>query len=197
MSSALIDSRRLMGPNLYHPRHGAVLEVAVEPAQAQALARRWSVAARQLLDALGWANEVVVTREWPGGLGLFVTAPVDGLLAATEVTEQALALVELGDAPPDHDLLARLRVHIQHERRSAFAHLAEGAQARGLAFTFDDECVAVGGGAGSQQWSLATLASAPGPDWAARHNVPTALVTGSNGKTTTTRLIAAMCRDAG
>ena len=186
-----------MGPNLYHARHGAVLEVAVEPTQAQALARRWSVAARRLLDALGWANEVVVTREWPGGLGLFVTAPVDGLLAATEVTEQALALVELGDAPPDHDLLARLRVHIQHERRSALAHLAEGAQARGLAFTFDDECVAVGAGTGSQRWELATLASAPGPDWSARHNVPTALVTGSNGKTTTTRLIAAMCRDAG
>jgi cyanophycin synthetase len=34
-------------------------------------------------------------------------------------------------------------------------------------------------------------------DWDTVHDVPTALVTGSNGKTTTTRLIAAMCRAAG
>ena len=186
-----------MGPNLYHALPGAVLEVAVESVHAAELARRWSVTARRLLDPLGWSGESVVTREWPGGLGLFVTAPVDGLLAATEVTEQALALVELGEASPDDDLVARLRVHIQHERRPAFASLAHAAHDHGMAFSFDDDQAGVGVGTGARVWPLTALPSATDVDWGAVHGVPTALVTGSNGKTTTTRLIAAMCRAAG
>ncbi|MBL8961617.1 MAG: Mur ligase, partial [Gemmatimonadetes bacterium] len=197
MLSALIDSRRLMGPNLYHALPGAVLEVAVDASHAAELARRWSVTAQRLLDAVGWQGESVVTRAWPGGLGLFVTAPVDGLLAATEVTEQALALVELGDAAPDDDLVARLRVHIQHERRPNLRALAQAAQARGVAFCFDDDQAGVGVGTGARAWPLAALPQPGEVDWDTVHGVPTALVTGSNGKTTTTRVIAAMCREAG
>jgi UDP-N-acetylmuramyl tripeptide synthase len=186
-----------MGPNLYHARHGAVLEVAVDAVHAPAVAQRWIAATRTLLDAMGWEREVIVTRSWPGGLGLFATAPIDALLAATEVTEQALALVDADHTAPLDDVVARLRVHVQHERNPRLAALVAAAEARGLGFTFDDDVVGLGGGTGSQQWPLRRVPDSLGVAWDTLHDIPTALVTGSNGKTTTTRLVAAMSRRAG
>ncbi len=191
-----------MGPSLYDARHGAVLEVAVVPDHAAQVLAAWCDAARVLLDALGWHAESVRAREWPGGLGLFVTAPVDGLLAATEVTEQALVLAEArlagtGTGLPTDDLLARLRVHQQHERSRPLAALVTAARQRGLVVTFDDERVGVGAGRGCISWPLSRLPAADEVAWDVARDIPVAFVTGSNGKTTTTRLLAAMLRAAG
>ena len=49
----------------------------------------WEVAARRLLRDVGWADEKLATRRFPGGVSLALTAPVDGLYAATEVNERA------------------------------------------------------------------------------------------------------------
>src|SRR5690606_25897273 len=50
---------------------------------------------------------------------------------------------------------------------------------------------------GSRTWSLAALPDPDEVDWSALQDVPTALVTGSNGKTTSVRLLAAMLRAHG
>lgn len=201
MFTALIDSRRLLGPNLYSRRPGAVLEVAVDPTQAHAVAARWTECARLVMDALGWRTEDVIVRHWPAGLGLFVSAPIDALLAATEVTEQALVLAEtLPDPLPSpirvsDDLLARLRVHVQHEANPRFLSIAEAAALRERVLAYDDDDLGVGSGRGAVTWPWASLPVAI--DWTAVSDVPIALVTGSNGKTTTTRLLAAILQQAG
>lgn len=200
MHTAMVDSRRLMGPNLYSRRHGAVLEIMVADTHAPLVCARWQRFARALLDGLGWHSEGCVTRAWPGGLGLFVTAPIDGLLAATEVTEQALALTEDPSAHPDAipaDLRARLRVHVEHDRNVGLTALVAEAERRGRIVTFDDDHVAVGAGHGVRTWPLHAVPRVSEIDWSAMHDIPVALVTGSNGKTTTTRLIAAMLRAGG
>ncbi len=195
--TALIDSRRLLGPNFYSRSPGAVLEIAVDPAHSATITERWQRHARDIMDALGWTTHGIVVRPWPAGLGLFIEAPIDALLAATEVTEQALALAEGPEqlAPPSDDLLARLRVHVQHEARPRFRQLAAEAAAHAVGLTFDDDVVAVGSGTGVRTWPWSALPVTV--DWDAVRDVPIALVTGSNGKTTTTRLLAAMLREAG
>src|SRR6202040_1882802 len=55
----------------------------------------------------------------------------------------------------------------------------------------------VGLGAGSRTWPRGELPPPAAVDWAAVHDVPVALVTGTNGKTTTVRLTAAMLAAAG
>lgn len=199
MFTALIDSRRLPGPNLYSSHAGAVLEVAVVPEHAASVMHTWKDVVRRLLDALGWCEEAIVVRAWPGGLGLFLTAPIDALLAATEVTEQALALAEGGPVTRQafDDVVARLRVHVQHERHPRLATLWGEAHRRGRTFTFDDDSAAIGGGCGARCWPLANLPTLSDVPWDEVRDIPVALVTGSNGKTTTTRLLAAMLRAAG
>jgi len=61
----------------------------------------------------------------------------------------------------------------------------------------DDDAVSVGTGHGALTWPIAHTPPVSAIKWDRVHDVPTVLVTGSNGKTTTTRLIAAMWRAAG
>jgi UDP-N-acetylmuramyl tripeptide synthase len=72
------------------------------------------------------------------------------------------------------------------------AALASGAVARGLTYLVDDEMITLGSGLGQRSWALEAEPPTAEVDWRALHDVPTAVVTGSNGKTTTVRLIAAM-----
>jgi UDP-N-acetylmuramyl tripeptide synthase len=56
----------------------------------------------------------------------------------------------------------------------------------------DDDEVSIGAGAFSRTYALSALPAVDVVPWDSLAAIPTALVTGSNGKTTTTRLIAAM-----
>jgi len=197
----LQDSRRLTGPNLFSPREGAVLELALDDDQRAPLLLEWRMLVRALAERLGWAGAELQIREHPGGAQCFLAAPIDALLAATEVNEQAWhaseALVDHGVHPDVTDLAARLRVHRQHEASPRLVALQHAAQRHALTFTFDDESVSVGAGAGSMTWDRSALPDAEEVPWPALHDIPVALVTGSNGKTTTTRALVAMLREAG
>jgi cyanophycin synthetase len=52
--------------------------------------------------------------------------------------------------------------------------------------------VSIGAGGGAVAWPVGSLPLAAEVDWARLHAIPAALVTGSNGKTTTVRMLAAM-----
>src|SRR5690606_15319467 len=73
--------------------------------------------------------------------------------------------------------------------------LTAAAASRGLDRLLDDDALTLGHGRGARTWSFEALPEHP--DWTEIHNIPLALVTGTNGKTTTTRLIAAMGQAAG
>jgi cyanophycin synthetase len=60
----------------------------------------------------------------------------------------------------------------------------------------DDDSLSLGAGSGSRTWPRAGLPLALDIPWSVLHDVPTVIVTGSNGKTTTTRLLAAMAQAA-
>src|SRR5690606_12517647 len=83
------------------------------------------------------------------------------------------------------------------EASPALVALQAAATAHGLPCLPDDDEVSVGGGTGSRTWPVDALPDAVAVDWPALHAIPTALVTGSNGKTTTVRLLAAMARAHG
>jgi len=196
----LADSRRLTGPNLYLDGPGAVLDVAVGAGErsASSLARVREALLGWLAD-VGWADALVAGRAWPAGFSLAVCAPIDALYAATEVTEAAFAEASRGPLPPPERAaeVARLRAAIETERQPARRALFAAARARGLNVCGDDQSTTVGMGTGSRTWPNAELPEADAVDWSAVHDVPCALVTGTNGKSTTVRLVAAMARAAG
>lgn len=92
------------------------------------------------------------------------------------------------------DRLARLATL---EARPQLRARIEQAASIGLGWMFDDEGLSIGEGAGHASFSVDGLSDPEAVPWASLRNVPAALVTGSNGKTTTVRLLAACARAHG
>jgi len=212
-------SRRLTGANLFFASCGAELETAGVVPDA-ALLVGWRTRVERARAHLGWRTPGVVARAHVGGASLALAAPVDALFTATEVNEWALcatlvaqdgvrwgaleaALVAaaLEDAAaPDLEVapviaesaaLRRFARLAAREARPELRALLAEATARGLPYTVDDELLTLGSGSGGRGFALAVLPEVQAVPWEELHEVPTALVTGSNGKTTTVRLLAA------
>jgi cyanophycin synthetase len=192
----LLDSRRLTGPNLLFDHPGAVIEVALAPEETQAAVAAWARQARGILDAVGWTREEIAARTWPGGASLAITAPIDGLYAATDINDWAWdaaeALLSGRDAPDLGRGARQLRVEIEREANPALLVLRDAAVERGVSFLFDDRTASVGLGKGSRSWPVRALPDPEEIDWSQIHDIPVLLVTGTNGKTTTVRMLAAM-----
>jgi UDP-N-acetylmuramyl tripeptide synthase len=168
----------------------------------------------------------IVARRHAGGASLALQAPVDQLFTATELNEWALCATVferdparwanvaadlladyLEDAsdpaeviPPvleEHAALARLAKRAASERRPDVVTLIEAARTRGVGHLLDETILTLGAGTGSQSWGLDALPTIDTVPWASLHAIPIAAVTGSNGKTTTVRLVAACARAKG
>jgi len=167
---------------------------------------------------LGWPDGASVVRRHASGASLALAAPLDQLLTATEVNEWALLSTLFGSSSggspvakpsssfhaPGHpaawddaQALHTLSAFARGERQPDLVALAIAAQSRGLTVLIDDETLSFGVGAGSRTWPLSSLPALHEIDWSGLHDAPIALVTGSNGKTTTTRLLAALARAHG
>ncbi|MBS0565746.1 MAG: Mur ligase [Proteobacteria bacterium] len=191
--------RRLMGPNLFGRETGAVGDALTPGADHAAVLARWRDRVRALLDGMGWTGAEIRARLFDGGASLFLAAPADQLFTAAYVVEAGfhLAASELLGLPcPRVACLASdLRELAAREADPRLRRLIDGAAARGVDRLLDDDALTLGHGEGGMTWAAADLPDDPG--WDAIHDIPLALVTGTNGKTTTTRLIAAMGQAAG
>lgn len=166
----------------------------------------------------------IVARRHAGGASLALAAPIDQLFVATELNEWALAatlferdpvrwaslesdlraaalesttppaLPPLLDEASALDRLARLAAL---EARPLLRAAIGQAVSLGLGWLLDDEALSIGEGAGHASFAPGSIAQHEVVRWAHLRNVPTALVTGSNGKTTTVRLLAACARARG
>ena len=218
-------SRRLIGPNLFFAYTGAVLEVAGLDLD-EALLEGWRVRVARARERLGWKLPGVVARPHSGGASLALAAPCDQLYTATEVNEWALCATLLARDPQrwsgleahlvsaaledaadpqalitpvleEAAALARLERHAGAEARPLLHPVLQAAAQRDLPHVLDDEVVTLGSGAGARDFALAELPPPGALPWEQLHDIPTALVTGSNGKTTSVRLLAACARAQG
>lgn len=202
------ESRRLLGPGLWLDAPGAVLEAPVEWVTDDALAR-WRARTDAMIAGLGWPRSATVVRRHAGGVSLAIEAPLHALLTATEVNEWAwlgaLSTPEpwptpLGPGGAVHDLdgaLPLMQFLARTEMPASLGPLVAQAAAFGTEVCLDDDALTVGQGRWSRTWPLDALPEVAEVPWPDVRGIPVALVTGSNGKTTTARLIAAMCRSHG
>ncbi len=157
-------------------------------------------------SALDWPDAPLCARPHHGGAALAFAAPLDQLFSATEVNEWAW-MAARGEAElfaPGHphggdveSALAMLRRHAAAERRPDLLALIAAADARQVPVLLDDDVLSLGFGHGGRSWPLGQLPSIDALPWPTLHSIPTALVTGSNGKTTSVRLLAAMLNSHG
>lgn len=196
--SAEVEARRLTGPHLLDQRQGAALDIPLAEGDER-LPDLWEAEARRLLTAVGWAGERTHVRRFEGGASLVVTAPIDVLYSATDLAEEAwaAATARFKGGRPDPDAAERLLRRIQEERRPHIRALEAEATRRNVTFLLDDDGVSVGTGVGALVFPLDAVPEVADVDWHRVDDVPLVLVTGSNGKTTSVRLVAAMAAHAG
>lgn len=196
-----LDARRLTGPSLLFDTHGSVLEVACSGDEAERLAPVWEKQVERMLGVLGWTDIEFATAKLAGGISLAFTAPLDALYAASAINEWAWAACDHelngADAPDFAVSLAEIREAIAEEANPALMELEAQAAAKGVTMLWDDDEVSLGLGRHSQTWPVRELPEPGSLDWAQFRDVPTALVTGTNGKTTTVRMAAHILRAAG
>src|SRR5690554_3276518 len=201
------DSRRLTGASLYFAAPGAALETGVDAPVPPALLDGWKQRIARARGALGWPDGPIVVREHASGASLAFTAPADRLYTATEVNEwawlSALAASGIDAGEPMHQpghapvgdeaaAMRLLRAAAAAEALPRLPTLRESAHERGLPLLLDDEQLSIGTGTGSRSWDNGALPGVDEVPWQELHAIPVALVTGSNGKTTTVRLLTAI-----
>ena len=192
----------------------------VWPGRDEQLHDAWQARVERATEGLGWPAPKLAWREHGDGASLALSAPLDQLFTATEVNEwavcaslyqrdpatwaslEAALLAEQPDADPppvidEQAALERFARLAARERRPALLALVDEARARGLPWLLDEDLFSLGQGCAGRSWPLDALPAVASVAWADLGPIPVALVTGSNGKTTTVRLVAACLRAAG
>jgi cyanophycin synthetase len=218
-NTCFADSRRLTGSNRYFACTGAVLEALGFSASAAAAHERWREAVISVCAALGWHDPQPVVQSHASGTLLAFAAPPDQLFTATEINEwaweQASGIfssdvaanrIDVAGVPFDQahilgadfvSIVAAFKARAVAESNPALTALRTAAHSRDLPIMVDDSHVSLGAGGGSRTWSPAELPAVENVPWPTLHGIPVALVTGSNGKTTVVRLLAAILKASG
>jgi UDP-N-acetylmuramyl tripeptide synthase len=196
----ITDSRRLTGPNLFWNKAGAILDVDIEDCHKDDVIALWVKHCRTLLDALNWEKEEITHRTYDGGASLVISAPIDCLYAATEITEAAWAMAEdeLNGKLYNFDtILAGLIKEIAQEQNQKLIAIHKAAADHNVKFLSDDDDISLGYGKTCQVFSVNKLPNVEDIDWDTIKDIPVAMVTGTNGKSTTVRLASSVVKAAG
>ena len=196
----LTDSRRLTGANLFWDRPSAIIDVRIDaPGHAgyeKDVFAAWREAATRLLEQVGHGGEDTCHRFFDGGASFLISAPIDALYSMCELNEIAWerAVAQLNGATlPDVEVqVSRLRTLFAEEARPGLLAMQEAAKAHDVPFLWDDDEVSIGYGATAQIWPYEDVPDAHDIDWTGVGTIPAALVTGTNGKSTTVRMAAAI-----
>ncbi len=187
----LLDCRRLTGPNAIWDRPGAVIDIGCADDEVGPAIARLADSVEALLAALQWERESVAARKCIGGFSLAISAPMDALYSATEVLEAGWQLF-VDEAPVSAAVLGSLRESIEEESNPGLCQLLEAAAEREVTLLSDDDEVSLGLGCKSRTWPVRSAPAAVSLNWDQFGNIPVGLITGTNGKTTTSRLVANM-----
>lgn len=197
----LDDSRRLTGPNLFAKKAGAVIDVKITGIDATIVISTWGTVIQGLLGDLDWSSENSFSRSYKGGASLAITAPIDCLYAATEVNEAAWEItvekILNGKKINRLPFVKRLKKEIEEEKNDALVALQQAAKENNVVFLSDDDHVSIGYGKSCKVFPIDNIPASNEIDWREISDIPVALITGTNGKSTSVRLASAVAEAAG
>jgi len=223
-----VAARALIGPNLYTSGPAGVAEVELEraaksgapvdarssanpdtpaPELAQELAQLEAAIVHEhiaLREALGWPPAELIRRPYRclgGGLGLALASPTSHVRAeACAVLLERAIWRALGESSgSQQDDLQAIRAQVDAEQRSPqLSALVNAATAHDLPSLVDDDAISIGHGVHGQTWPIGQIPAVDEVAWGEFGTIPIALITGTNGKTTSARMLAriALCSGA-
>jgi cyanophycin synthetase len=200
MRLELDEARRLTGPNLLWDHPGGILDVFIEGIDKNKVVNEWQRWVEMLQTQFGWQQQTTF-RLHSEGANLALSAPMDALYCACDLAELAwhCCVAELkGVAVPNwQQRLNELHEELAEELNPALISIIEAAQKYGVSCINDDDEVSLGMGKSSQTWPIADLPALKDIQWHTYQDIPRALITGTNGKSTSVRLASHIAKAAG
>ena len=202
----LDDERRLTGKSLLWDKPGAILDAFVSGVDKQKVVDQWLVYVDHLLQQLNWAQESSCYRIFEDGISLAISAPLDALYACCEVNEAAWNFTNTflltGSQSEDHaekmsQTVAHLKQVIADEANPALMSLIQLARQNSTPYLVDDDEFSLGYGRNCQRWPINSLPDPATLTWQHYQTIPIALVTGTNGKSTTVRIMSEIIKQSG
>ena len=200
MRLELDEARRLTGPNLLWDHPGGILDVFIEGIDKNKVVNEWQRWIETLLTQFGWQQQTTF-RLHSEGANLALSAPMDALYCACDLAELAwhCCVAELkSEVIPDwQQQLNDLQVELAEELNPALIAMIEAARKHGVSCITDDDDVSLGMGKSSHTWPVRELPASKDIQWQTYQNIPRALITGTNGKSTSVRLASHISKAAG
>jgi UDP-N-acetylmuramyl tripeptide synthase len=199
---SLDDNRRLTGKNLLSDQPGAIIDAFVSGIDKVTVVTVWSNYAKQLLKAVNWSDENTFSRIFEDGISIAISAPLDALYAACDLNELAWQLTcdELTQAPNEESIsvaISRLKQTIAEEVNPKLLELIKQSTSNNIVYLVDDDEFSLGYGTTAQSWPITVLPEVSTLNWSQYKSIPLAYVTGTNGKSTTVRIMSQIIKQAG
>jgi UDP-N-acetylmuramyl tripeptide synthase len=207
MAFELDEVRRLTGPNLLSNEPGAIIDVFFDNVEAQVVIDCWQKHLYHCQVSLGseytWPSNCY-DRHYKGGASMSISAPMDLLYSACDLIELAwdLCVAELSVGENSEysvsmlPRLAALKETIVDERHPQLLEFMRQAQAHDVVCLVDDDEISLGMGANSETWPIDAFQDPQSVSWQQYSTIPLALITGTNGKSTSVRLAAGIAKAA-
>ncbi|MCZ6503627.1 MAG: Mur ligase family protein [Gammaproteobacteria bacterium] len=196
------EGRRLTGANFFCGEPAALVDVQLPADNLDKVLSRWHDTIEELHTILDRPIPKIGHRLHDKGQSLYFTAPIDALYSAIELSETAL-LVALGEIQPEQLTESGHQTHVERlmelfedEARPDLLRLQQQAQLHEVPFLWDDDLVSLGYGIHSRSWAQDELPDPEELDWKQHGKIPLAFITGTNGKSTTTRLCSQILKAA-
>jgi UDP-N-acetylmuramyl tripeptide synthase len=174
--------------------------VFIEGIDKNKVVNEWQRWVEMLQTQFGWQQQTTF-RLHSEGANLALSAPMDALYCACDLAELAwhCCVAELkGVAVPNwQQRLNELHEELAEELNPALISIIEAAQKYGVSCINDDDEVSLGMGKSSQTWPIADLPALKDIQWHTYQDIPRALITGTNGKSTSVRLASHIAKAAG
>jgi cyanophycin synthetase len=142
-----------------------------------------------------WALCAALVERYPERRSHLENALIAEALQAAE--NNAAPNATIPPAIEESAALARFERLAAQETNAKLRALLDAAATRALPHVLDESVLTLGAGVGGRDFSLTALPDVAEVRWEELRDIPTAIVTGSNGKTTTVRLLAACARSHG
>jgi cyanophycin synthetase len=199
---SLDDNRRLTGKNLLSDQPGAIIDAFVSGIDKLVVVNIWSIYVNRLFKSVDWSNEKIYSRIFEDGISIAISAPMDALYAACDLIELAWQLTceELTNTPNAEEIsvaIARLKVTIAEEVNPKLLELIEQSKANNIVYLVDDDEFSLGYGTTAQCWPITELPEPSSINWLQYQSIPLAYVTGTNGKSTSVRIMSQIIEQAG
>lgn len=183
---------RITGPHLLLPKTGAALWLTLDERDS------WSVIKENLYQRIARASRDlpfgtdIVEHHYTGGVALALTAPPDLLYTACAVLEWASS-----QESEDGELWAAIKHERLQEEKVHLRMLHQWAAERDIQAFDDEDGLTLGLGRYGKTWPLDALPELETLPENQFKNIPIAYITGTNGKTTTTRMLARIAQEHG